>query len=405
MIILHKKSTIRLAGISLISVVIPFVCVAQQSQKGIPAGSGTFYPGLELGLSHDDNLLRTIEGSELETWIYSVSPYLAYELKDNTRRFMVDWRLDAGFHDDSGTDDYLDNTIGAVLEFQPTNRFFAGISGEYKDTRDPRGTARAEGLAIGRILRDPDEWHHFKVEGSMAYGLESARARLEGDVGYITKEYDNNRTLTAIRDHDDTFAAGRLFYRLAPKTSLVVEGRITDYEYQTTPVLGSTLDSVNYQIFGGVTWEALNKTTGTVKFGYIDKDFDSAVRGDSDAFNWEVEVVWTPRSYSVVTLSTSREFDETNGAGNLIESDIYSANWTHHWRDHISSTVEFTYINDTFQPTTREDDLLNIGLRLNYDVRNWLTLSAGYSYDERDSNRNAFDYERNLFLVTADIYF
>ena len=222
-------------------------------------------------------------------------------------------------------------------------------------------------------------------------------------MGFITKEYDNNRTATATRDRDDTSGAARLFYRIAPKTSLVVEGRITNYEYQTGSPLAPGLDSFDYNILAGITWEALNKTTGAIKVGSKDKDFDDAARQDGDAFNWEVEIVWSPRTYSIVTLSTSRDFNETNGTGNFIESDTYSVNWSHYWTEHVSTTVDFTYIEDTFDPTTRADDKINVGILLNYDIRNWLTLSGGYRYDERDSNRSAFDYERNIFLISTTI--
>ena len=251
---------------------------------------------------------------------------------------------------------------------------------------------------------EPDAWHHFKVEGNAGYGLlEDAKARLEGDVGYISKRYDNNRTLTATRDRDDTYGSGRLFFRAGPKTELVVEGRIAHVSYQFPAPLTASLDSDTYQILGGFTWQALNKTTGTVKLGYINKDFYAANRVDGDAVNWEVNVEWRPRTYSVVNLSTSRTFTETNGAGNFIQHDTFAIDWTHDWGNQVSSTVDFSYSNDSFDPTTREDDLINTGVQLNYAMRRWLTLSAGYRYDERDSNRNAFDYERNVILFTASI--
>jgi hypothetical protein len=293
--------------------------------------------------------------------------------------------------------------LNALLEFTPTSRTRLGVGGEYKDSRDPRGTGRAEGLPIAGFQVDPDEWHHFKVEGNAAYGVEDARVRVEGDVGYITKEYDNNRLFTATRDRDDTYGAGRLFYQVAPKTALLVEGRITDYSYQTVAPLSLSLDSNDYQIYGGITWEALNKTTGTVKFGYLQKDFDAAGRASGDAFNWDVSVVWRPRTYSVVTLSTSRQFDETNGTGNFIERDNYAAAWTHDWGNRVSTTANISYSVDSFDPTTREDDIFNAGVRLDYAMRRWLTLGAGYVYEDRDSNNNFFDYDRNLFLLTARI--
>jgi len=369
---------------------------------GATGGLGGFYPDLQVSVTHDDNLLRGVPGTELDTFIYNVSPSLNYVAKDSVRSFTAGWRLNAGYHDASSTDDYVDNTLDAKFEYTPTSRTRLGIGGEYLDSHDPRGTGRAEGVAIGGFQQTYDEWHQFSVAGNMAYGVDTAQARVEGDAGYITKTYDNNRLFTATRDRDDTYAAGRLFYQVGPKTSLVAEGRVTDYAYQTTSPLASSLDSQDYQVSGGVTWKALNKTTGTVKLGYLTKTFDAAGRADGNAFNWDVEVEWRPRTYSVVALSTSRQFDETNGTGNFIERDNYAIAWTHDWGNQVSTTADFSYSNDSFAPTTREDDLLDLGVRVNYAMRRWLTLSAGYRYEDRDSNRNAFDYQRNLILFTAD---
>ena len=405
-----NKSNIGIVVISLFSIMLPCVSVAQQSQneptvKGIGVGPGTVYPGMEAGLTYDDNILRNIPGMEVDSFLYTVSPNLAYQLQDNTHKFRADWRLDAGYYDSSHRDNYLDNTISGELGYQPTSRFSAGLTGEYKSSRDPRGTGRAEGLAIGRYARDPDRWHHFKVEGNMAYGLQSGGSRLEAAGGYVSKRYDNNHVLTDYRDHDDIYGDGNFFFQVAPKTSLVVGGGITNHHYRVNSLLGASIDSTDYQFSGGITWKALSKTTGTIRFGYINKDFVSVHRANRSSFNWDAEVTWTPRSYSVVVLNTSRTFDETNGTGNFIQRDTYSVKWTHFWLDRLSSTVNLSYAEETFDPTSRQDGLINAGVQFNYDMRNWLTLSAAYLHDERDSNRNAFDYKRNVYLVTANVTF
>ena len=375
---------------------------AQQDAAGVAMGSGYVFPGLDLTFLHDDNLTNA-DVNEIDTFGWKVEPSLLYEQTSNRSRFAADWRLDAGFYEDSSEDDYVDNFVSGIFEYQPTNRFSSALKADFKDSHDPRGTGRAEGELVG-AQQDFDEWHSFGVEGNLSYGLEEGKARLEGDVGYTTKEYDNNRASTFVRDRDDTYGAARFFYRLAPNTDFVLEGRLADHTYDQTATGVASLDSFVYRVLAGVTWEATAKTTGYVKAGYIEKDFDDGTREDGDDFTWEIGITWEPRSYSIVNLSSSRDFQETNGAGNFIQKDNFiTADWTHYWQERLSTTVNFSYTEDTFDPTTREDKLTNAGVKLNYELRRWLTVSGGYRYDERNSNSNAFDYERNIFELMVSI--
>jgi hypothetical protein len=374
---------------------------ADPAEVDIPVG--VLIPRLGLAGFYDDNLLRA-ENDEIETFGFAVAPGLTWQFGDAIRRFTADWLLEAGFHEDSSTDDYVDNRVRALFDYQPTDRFRADIRGEYKDSRDARGTGRALGeLGPEGVQDEPDEWHAFGVEGNIGYGAPTARGRIELTGGHITKEYDNNRAFTYRRDRDDTYGAGRFYWRVGGRTTLVLEGRVTDYSYDTPPIGQSSLDSVVWRALVGATWEATGKTTGFAKVGYMDKNFDASDRDDDDAVTWEVGVEWRPREYSIFTLSTARDYGETNGTGDAIRRDDVTLTWMHAWRERLTTTAELSYTAETFDPTTRDDDVFYAGFRVDYAMRRWLTLGASWRYDDRDSNVDPFDYTRNVFLITANI--
>ena len=376
----------------------PSITIAQQSNGGgIDVGPGKAYPSLEVKSFYDDNLLSQ-PANELETWGWGVAPGVSYELSDNIKRLTARWLLDAGYYDSSSIDNYVDNFLSADFTTRPTDRFSAGLKGGFKDSHDPRGTGRSEG--VGVVQTDPDEWHAFDVEGNAGYGLEAASARVEGTVGYITKSYDNNRAATYVRDRDDVYASGRFFYRIGPKTSLVTEGRIADFQYDQTAPGSPTLDSTVYKVFGGVTWEATAKTTGSIRIGYMKKDFDALTRRDDSSFAWEAGISWEPRTYSTFRLDTARNFEETNGIGDLIRKDTISVSWIHTWNDRVRTNAHIDYSNDSYTPTTREDDVVYGGVSLDYALRRWLIVTGAYRYEDRDSNTNLYDYQRNIFTVS-----
>lgn len=368
-------------------------------------GSGYLYPDLTLTTVHDDNITRSAF-NEQESFGLLVSPHLAYEIKNNKNRYFLDTRLTSMTYEGSGVDDYVDTRFQLGYEYTPTKRIFAGIHGEYFKTHDDRGSGQSEGL--GNLVTTPDKWHHYLVEGNGVYGGKKAKGRGELDIGYVSKEYDNHRFRTFVRDRDDAYANGRFYYRIMPKTSLVLEGRTTNYDYDQHAVGDPSLDSRTSRILVGATWESTFKTTGTAAIGYIDKDFNSDRRKDGDDFTWEVGVEWRPKSYSIFNFNTSRDFQETNGAGNFIKHDTIGADWSHQWHKvspRLSSLVSVSYSEDTFDQLAsgREDDYLLVGVAVNYQMRRWLEISGGYTYDERDSTSDLLDYDRNFFELSLNV--
>jgi polysaccharide biosynthesis protein VpsM len=368
---------------------------------GIPLGAGHLYPKLETKLIHDDNLFR-LNTVERDTWIAVFSPELTYELKSNKSLFLMHYDFEAGEHFSSHDDDYTDHIARIEYEYQPTSRIFTAVRGEFVDTRDPRGTGASEGAAV--VVTEPDAYHTFGILGEAGYGSEQAKARFEVDMGYKTKQYDNNRATTFVRDRDDFYGSGRFYYRIKPKTNAVLEFRATNFNYDRDAVGTPGLDSTLFKYLAGVTWDATFKTTGYAKIGWIDKQFDSSARQDDDDVLWEFGTEWRPRTYSTFNLSTQRDYTETNGTGDFIQEDTIDFSWVHQWRERISSYVNFTYGQDDYT-TAREDDRYLAGVGVNYDMRRWVKLGAGYTYDERDSNVNTFDYDRNLFELTALLTF
>lgn len=379
----------------LFSSVITSLHAQQEETAGsIQAGPGYLFPSLEVEGFYDDNVLRQPDNS-VDTFGIRATPGASYKVGDEIRKFVLDWLLEAGWHEATGNDDYIDNSVSATMQYQPLSRISAGLKGTYKDAHDPRGTGRAE--ATNLILDDPDEWHSFGVESNLAYGARTATGRIEVDLGYTTIDYDNNRAVTFVRDRGDISAAGRFLYRVGSRTSLLLEGRFANYGYDQTPIGVPGLNSNVYRAMTGARWDATDKTSGFVKVGYISKDFKTSMRQDSNAIGWEVGGEWRPRTYSTLSFSTARDFRETNGAGDFIKRDSADVRWKHFWLERFSSLAEVGYAKDTFDPTDRNDDLLNAGFRLEYTMRRWLTIGAGYRYFNRESSDDLFDYEKNLF--------
>ena len=370
----------------------------------IQIGPVSAYPSMKIVTLHDDNLFLS-DKNELSTLVGIVSPAVKFSLQDNIKKLTLDYQIEAGFHENSSQDDYVDQKLLGIFVFNPTDRIKTELRAEYLDEHDARGTGRTEGFgAVGPdTTLDPDEWHSYSIGGLLSYGTPNATGRVEVESSYVTKEYDNNRLFTFDRDRNDFKLRGTFFYKIWPKTRLLFEIKQTVFDYEKNAIGQASLDSTGRDYLFGVAWDATYKTTGFAKFGLSEKDFDSDLRDDNDQFKWEIGVKWMPRSYSTVDITTVRRQDETNGIGDSIDVAEFKVSWNHLWRHRISSTVEFFFAEDDFNSTRREDSRFMTSLKLNYDWRRWARISVGYQYEEHDSNVSTFDYQRNLFGFAVNI--
>ena len=386
-----------------------FTCFTAQSAellepKGVAVGNGRLIPEFRLETFYDDNMSHAASG-KTETLGVWFQPALSYELRDSKKRLRADYRLSGATHEDSHADDYVDHRARLRYQYTPTSRVSVGLNSEYLASQDQRGTGAAEGS--GAIQTRPDEWHHMRLGAGFAYGARAARGRLEADVSLTNKDYENNRNITAVRDRRDMAASGRFYYRLLPKTALLLEARTTRYSYDQTAPNTASLDGATSRALLGLTWRGTFKTTGTARIGYIRKDFDASARRTGEAVSWELGVQWQPRSYSTFSLSTARDFLETNGAGDFIVDDSVALGWTHNWNTRVKTRLALRYAENDFEKDTsgRDDERLSVGANVVYALGNHLEIGAGYDYEERYSNDDRFDYEKNIARIFATIAF
>ena len=148
-----------------------------------------------------------------------VKPTVSLQLDDNIKTLTLYYNLEAGFYQDSSQDDYTNQNLLGVFEYHPTTKLKMAVRLEYLDQVDPRGTARTEG-GIGTLAGtlDPDEWHSYGAGGLVSYGSPNATGRVELELSYVVKEYDNNRQFTFTRDRDDLDIRGTFYYKIRPNT-------------------------------------------------------------------------------------------------------------------------------------------------------------------------------------------
>ncbi|HEY5623343.1 MAG TPA: outer membrane beta-barrel protein, partial [Gammaproteobacteria bacterium] len=244
----------------------------------------------------------------------------------------------------------------------------------------------------------PQSFRQVGASGIYGYGAPGAKGRLEFDAAYFQRRYTDSQQAAAISDHNAGAVGGTFYWRIMPKTRLLFQGRYATFDYVDP---SNPLDSSEKRAYIGAQWDATAKTSGFAKFGYMRKDFASSLQNAAGS-SWDVGIRWSPRTYSVFDLSALKTFNESTGIGGAIISQRAGASWSHAWNSRLSHRLAYFNIRSKYVDSVldRRDDAHDIGIKLNYQFRPWLSFGAEYIHTDRDSNVAEFRYKRNVIFLT-----
>lgn len=377
----------------------------QDDDRGIVRGPFTLLPELSGTLRHDDNIYQS-DDFQKESAVALLGLGLGARYETGTSGWELAYAGEAAAYEYDGDDNYFDHRLGGRGIVQMGIRHRLELSAGLDKLHEDRGSRLTQGFGeqITTRVPEPDRFDNSHAELRYRFGAPRAKGRLQLDARYSDKEYTNNRDRTRPFDRDSRYVAGTFFWRVFPNSSLLLLGSHAEVSYPVDFSGQSSRDSSTNRVLAGITWEATAKTTGTVKVGYLAKDFDAADRADFDAPSWEVELRWEPRSYSVVEFETRRFDREFNfgAGGDFIDTATYAVTWEHDWSDRWSTETGLSYVDETFEGggavasaanRTQETTVFDAALR--FALRRTVDVELRYTLRDRDSNLSRFRFGRN----------
>ncbi|WP_165954342.1 outer membrane beta-barrel protein [Seongchinamella unica] len=363
-------------------------------------GSVFITPTLDSRLEYVDNLFRTPDNKK-ETGLSVIEPKVQAWLQNGLNTYSFDYRLTDWRYFDSSDDDYTDHRFNIDVHHEFNARNVWNIYGEYWDTHEQRGTGLSEGVA--NLIDEPVEYERESLGTDYTLGNRNSRGRVTLEYKYQDIEYQNFRADTQYRDRDTDRYRGTFFWKVGSRTDVLAEVNYQEVRYDLVDPLrrGGSFDSDEYNYFLGVSWEPTARTSGSVKLGSFDRRYQSARREDDDGFSWQIDAFYTPRSYSVFHLTSGRFSQETNGLGDSVNTQETRLDWDHDWNGRASTRLSALFRNEDYSGSDRQDDVYGVELGYSYALRRWLDLGAGYRYEDRNSDLDLYDYDRNRVYLEA----
>ena len=366
----------------------------------IQAGPLYIAPTLDVKTGYVDNLLRS-GLDDKGTWASEVTPRVQAWLQEGVNTYSLTYKAVDSRYGSSHSDDYTDQQVNLDLHHEFSSRSRLNVIGEYYDGHEQRGTGLTDGL--GQIVDKPVEYERATFGGDFTYGNSVSRGRLNLEAKRARYEFQNFRDFTRFRDRDQDTVGATFFWQIAAKTNALFQLRAIDNTYDETNPESSlgAFDSEEYNYLVGISWDATGRTSGSVKVGLYDREYDSSARADDDGFQWEVDLKYMPRSYSSINFATRRYSQETNGRGDSINTQEYKLGWDHDWSSRSTTRFGILAGSEEYSGTAREDDRFDLEASYNFAPRRWLDLGVGLRREDRDSNELLFDYTRNVYFIEA----
>lgn len=395
----------KLGPVTLLSFAVG-VSHAQQFDDAASVNVGGFdvTPTLDVGFRYDDNVIRSSD-NEISSWSQIISPQVVMQTNFGSSQIEIGYRLRNERFYSSKPDNYTDHFFTAGVEYEMNSRHRMNIGIDYTDGHEDRGTGFS--IGNGASLTTPDKFKQSEFDILYSYGAFNADGRLDFNFNITNRDYDLQVPIYRARDRVFTTLGSTFYYRVGATTDLVLDViyREVDYNFALNPE--SPLDSTQVSYLIGLDWEATAQTMGYAKIGYQEKDFDSATREDFDGVDWEAGIIWEPVEYSSVEFTTGANTDETNGEGNFIRGRDHQILWRHEWLERLRTEVGYTWGNDRYEGallnnlSVRDDDLARFRASAYYQFRRWINFELTYIRDERESNRDIINYDRNQLLINA----
>lgn len=266
------------------------------------------------------------------------------------------------------------------------------LEDKYKQTTDQATselTARAE-----------------RIENTMGFSL---KAPLRGKFGFalaVQHIYNNYLSNTfASLDREDTQAGIDLNYKWMPKTTLFLAYRHGMLNYQTGATNDATYDNVDV----GMTGKIANKLTGTLTAGVQMRKYDKALgvaKDNTSKGAYSAKAMWTPVEKTDVTLYAKRANIETNfGDARYYTStltDITMSRMVRKIKVGLGLSFEDIRYSDKYNATAsrkRADENASVRLTADYNIQKWLVANFGFTYKDRSSNFDTYEYKDNVVAL------
>ena len=247
----------------------------------------------------------------------------------------------------------------------------------------------------------------LRMENTLGLNI---NAPIQGKFGFAVAAqhvYNNYLSNNPTLDREESQVGFDLDYKWQPKTKLFLSYRHGILNYQT----GFTNDANFDNIEVGATGQIAPKVQGTVKAGMQSRKYDEDLndaKNNSTTAQYSAQAKWMPMEKTDVVLLAKRGNVETNyGDARYYLSTLTDLTITREVRKvkvGLGLNYEDVRYSDKNNPLLatdkkRLDENASVRVTAEYNIQKWLKADFAFTYKDRSSNFDAFEYKDNILAL------
>ena len=390
--------------ISLLAIFFGILPSSSHAVGNLHLGGTELHPSISISYSYDDNVYlnddKNIE--KVGDSLTIISPSLELKRVHDERVFLLSYKADIYRYNDQTKEDSENHTATAFLD----TRFPAGLKLRLRDTF----VKTAEPASSELTEKDERMQNLFEVAISS-----NVFDRLVFELSYGGTIHDYKEDANKNQDRRENTYGGQLFLKLLPKTSVFLEYKRGEIVYDTV-IAGDERDSA-YDAYGvGLKGQITSKLNVDIMGGYQERKYESSAKTDFRSEIASVSINYDFSNFTKFSLTGARKTQEsffmdlTGSSSNYFVDNRISLNIDYKMTYKVSVNLNSYYgVNDYSDDIDRKDSLSGVNLNLNYNVKPWFAIGAGYGYMQRDSDLDPLlyseDYQVNRYSLNLSAVF
>lgn len=361
----------------------------------IPVGDANLVPTLGVSAVSDNNIRATEDRTS--SIVTNVNPNLLLIADTRNASYQLNWGVNHRIFHRADQDNLTNHNLSAGAGFVFDARNALDVNASHVRTE-----------SIANLLNDDNDLERFasnSVDASYAFGASGALFNLELGMGYNQLRTLDSSVNKDLERNTRSLEASWLT-RISSRTQIDVTYRNSDVNYLEG--IARTKDSTNQALLAGIRWEATGITTGRAKFGVQQRNFKNDDRSNATGSTAEIAADWNPLRHTTFTLTVNQQFEEGSQNFDYVQGTRASLNWNHSWSGRVSTNATIGQHQQRYKDSQagaddRSEHTNNMGVSINYSMRRWLDLTAGYDYSERTSKLDSREFTRNQFRVGVNM--
>lgn len=351
------------------------------SQGNIKFGPLHLAPQFTERIESDDNIYQVsgkgTNGSKNSDIINTYTPGLGLMMPFGGEQHAVglNWYSDFKNYRHNADQNQQNHYFAAMGKFSMPKGFDVELLDNYEDTWSSAGS-------------ETDRLHARKTNtGTVKVSLPDYFRKF--DVDFTYKNYDIEYDEFALRraNRNEHSFTVKVPFELTPKINLFPEYTFGFDNIERERLDDGLSDSHWNEIYGGVEWQATAKTTGIMKFGYTNRDFEKSTVSDVSTFSMlmGIEADLSSRTKLLANVDRSTQRSEFTSGSNAFVRTGGNFRLSHQIKK-VTASMYGVYFKSVFRDSKRKDDDYTLGADLTYNIKKWSFIDLKYSYKDKHSN-------------------